>query len=66
MIVGATKIASATLLIVGIWYPSLVLIPLVMAFLMLSAQYFHFKVNNLWLKRLPSLFFMLLSLFIVL
>jgi hypothetical protein len=27
MIVGATKIASATLLIVGIWYPSLVLIP---------------------------------------
>jgi hypothetical protein len=37
MIVGATKIASATLLIVGIWYPSLVLIPaLVMAFLMLS------------------------------
>jgi hypothetical protein len=65
MIVGATKIASATLLIVGIWYPSLVLIPaLVMAFLMLSAQYFHFKVNNPWLKRLPSLFFMLLSLFI--
>jgi hypothetical protein len=52
MIVGA-KIASATLLIVGIWYPSLVLIPtLVMAFLMLSAQYFHFKVNNPWLKRL--------------
>jgi hypothetical protein len=49
MIVGATKIASATLLIVGIWYPSLVLIPaLVMAFLMLSAQYFHFKVNNPW------------------
>jgi fatty acid desaturase len=46
MIVGATKIASATLLIVGIWYPSLVLIPaLVMAFLMLSA-FFHFKVNN--------------------
>jgi hypothetical protein len=36
MIVGATKIASATLLIVGIWYPSLVLIPLVMLFLMCS------------------------------
>jgi hypothetical protein len=45
MIVGA-KIASATLLIVGIWYPSLLIPALVMAFLMLSAQYFHFKVNN--------------------
>jgi uncharacterized membrane protein YkgB len=64
-IVGSTKIALATLLIAGIWYPSLVLIPsLLMAFLMLSAQYFHFKVNNPWQKRLPSLIFLLLSLFI--
>jgi uncharacterized membrane protein YkgB len=63
--VGATKIALATLLIAGIWYPPLVLIPaLLMAFLMLSAQYFHFKVNNTWQKRLPSLFLLLLSLFI--
>jgi hypothetical protein len=44
MIVGATKIASATLLIVGIWYPSLVLIPaLVMAFLMLVLSIFTSK-----------------------
>jgi len=64
-VVGATKIALATLLIAGIWYPSLVLIPaLLMAFLMLSAQYFHFKVNNPWQKRIPSLFLMVLSLFI--
>jgi hypothetical protein len=64
-LVGATKIALATLLITGIWYPSLVLIPaLLMAFLMLSAQYFHFKVNNPWQKRIPSLFLMLLSLYI--
>lgn len=64
-IVGSVKIALATLLIAGIGYPSLVLIPaLLMAFLMLSAQYFHFKVNNPWQKRLPSLVLMLLSLFI--
>lgn len=64
-IVGSTKIALATLLIAGIWYPSLVLIPaLLMAFLMLCAQYFHFKVNNPWQKRMPSLFLLLLCLFI--
>ncbi|WP_339920019.1 DoxX family protein [uncultured Flavobacterium sp.] len=64
-IVGATKIVLATLLVAGIWYPSLVLIPsLLMAFLMLSAQYFHFKVNNPWQKRIPSLFLLLLSLYI--
>ncbi|MDZ7741670.1 MAG: DoxX family protein [Bacteroidota bacterium] len=63
--VGSTKIALATLLVAGIWYPSLVLVPaLLMAFLMLSAQYFHFKVNNPWLKRMPSLFLLLLCLFI--
>ena len=64
-IVGATKIVLATLLVAGIWYPSLVLIPaLLMAFLMISAQYFHFKVNNPWQKRLPSLILLLLCLFI--
>lgn len=64
-IVGCTKIALATLIVAGIWYPSLVLIPvLLMAFLMLSAQYFHFKVSNPLQKRLPSLFLLLLCLFI--
>ncbi len=63
--VGSTKIVLATLLVVGIWYPSLVLIPsLLMAFLMLSAQYFHFKVKNPWHKRLPSLFLLALCVFI--
>lgn len=64
-IIGAAKISLATLLVAGIWYPSLVLIPaLLMAFLMLSAQYFHFKVNNSWFKHMPSLFLLLLCLFI--
>jgi hypothetical protein len=63
--VGSAKLALATLLVAGIWYPSLVLIPaLFMAFLMVSAQYFHFKVNNSWQKRMPSLFLLLLCLFI--
>jgi hypothetical protein len=64
-IVGATKIALSTLLIAGIWYPDLVLIPaLLLAFLMVSAQYFHFKVGNSWKKHIPSLFLLILCLFI--
>lgn len=64
-VVGSAKIILATLLVAGIWYPSLVLIPaLMMAFLMISAQYFHFKVKNPWQKRMPSLFLLLLCLFI--
>ena len=63
--VGAAKIALSTLLIAGIWYPSLVLIPaLGMAFLMLSAQFFHFKAGNPWQKHMPSLFLLILCLFI--
>ena len=64
-LVGSTKIVLATLLVAGIWYPSLVLIPaLLMAFLMLSAQYFHFKVKNPWKKHLPSLILLALCIFI--
>lgn len=65
VLVGSTKIVLATMLIAGIWYPSLVLIPaLFMAFLMISAQYFHFKVKNPWQKRLPSLVLLGLCIFI--
>ena len=64
-LVGAAKISLSTLLIAGIWYPDLVLIPaLLIAFLMLSAQYFHFKVGNPWTKHMPSLLLMILCLFI--
>ncbi|CAN5659918.1 hypothetical protein BH10BAC3_BH10BAC3_18650 [soil metagenome] len=64
-IVGSSKIALSTLLVAGIWYPDLVLIPaLLIAFLMLSAQFFHFKVGNSWQKHMPSLFLLILSLFI--
>jgi hypothetical protein len=66
-IVGASKIVLATLLVTGIWFPTLVFIPaLMMAFLMMCAQYFHFKVKNPWSKHLPSLLLLAASLFVAL
>jgi len=64
-LVGASKIALSTLLIAGIWYPKLVLIPaLLMAFLMLCAQAAHVKVKNPLLKFVPSALLLILSLFV--
>ncbi|MFT5641686.1 MAG: hypothetical protein ACI9A7_001791 [Cyclobacteriaceae bacterium] len=66
-LIGATKTSLATLLVVGIWYPSLVLIPAaLMALLMVGAQYFHFKISNPFIKHLPSLILLILSAFIAL
>ena len=63
--VGAAKLILATLLVAGIWYPGLVLVPAVlMGLLMAAAQYFHFKVNNPMSKRLPSLVLLALCGFI--
>ena len=60
-LIGATKIALATLLVVGIWYSSLVLVPaILMGLLMIGAQYFHFKVRNPFIKHLPSLILLIL------
>ncbi|MAJ07215.1 MAG: hypothetical protein CL827_10215 [Crocinitomicaceae bacterium] len=64
-LVGTSKIALSTLLIVGIWYTNLVLIPsILMGLFMIGAQYFHFKVKNSFIKHLPSLFLLILSAFI--
>jgi DoxX-like family len=64
-VVGSSKIALSTLLVAGIWYPGLVLVPaLLLAFFMLAAQYFHYKVGNPWQKRMPSLLLLILCLFI--
>jgi hypothetical protein len=63
--VGASKIALATLLIVGIWYPALVLPSAVlMGLFMVSAQYFHYKVSNPFMKHLPSLVLLILCVII--
>lgn len=64
-IVGATKISLSTLLIAGIWFSSLVLIPaILMALFMVGAQYFHFKIRDPFSKYLPSLVLLVLSAFI--
>lgn len=65
--VGFAKTALATLLIAGIWYPSLVLVSaLLMGLFMVGAQYFHFKVKNPIQQRLPSLILLLLCVYIAL
>ena len=58
-VVGAAKIAMATLLIAGIWYPALI------AFLMLCALFAHFSVRNPMQKYLPAFSLLCLSLFLV-
>ena len=64
-IVGASKISLATILVIGIWHHEyLFFSSLAMAFLMLCAQFFHFRAKNNWVKFLPSLFLLILSLFI--
>ena len=65
-LVGATKIALSTLLVAGIWYPSLVVIPAaLMGMLMIAAQYFHFKISNPFIKHLPSLILLAMCAFVV-
>ena len=63
--VGASKIALATLLVVGIFYKEVVFISaLLMAFLMVCAQIAHIKVKNPLSKYLPSFLLLILSLFV--
>jgi len=64
-LVGASKIVLSTLLVAGIWYPGLVLIPaLLMALLMIAAQYFHFKAKHPWLYHVLSFILLVLCIFI--
>ena len=64
-IVGASKISLATILVIGIWHPEyLFAASTIMAFLMLCAQFFHFRAKNDWIKFMPSLSLLILSLFI--
>tara|TARA_B110000881_G_C18380068_1_gene415653 strand:- start:317 stop:658 length:342 start_codon:yes stop_codon:yes gene_type:complete len=59
--VGVSKIALSTLLFTGIWFPSLVFVSSVlMGFFMVSAQFFHFKIKNTFIKHLPSLVLLIL------
>jgi|TARA_B110000879_G_scaffold212254_1_gene307691 ABC-type proline/glycine betaine transport system permease subunit len=63
--VGALKISLATILILGIWHQEFLFIAsMAMAFLMVCAQLCHFKVKNNWMKFMPSLSLLILSLLI--
>jgi|APGre2960657468_1045069.scaffolds.fasta_scaffold134037_1 hypothetical protein len=65
--VGTSKIALATLLLVGICQPSYVFYSAIsMGFFMLSAQYFHFKLKNPLQQRIPSFIFLSLCVYIAL
>jgi hypothetical protein len=65
-LIGATKLALSTLLIVGIWYVNLVFIPAcLMAFFMIGAQYYHYKIRNPFIKHVPSFALLLLCLIIL-
>ena len=65
--VGASKIAISTLLLTGIWYAELTPYAATgMAAFMLAAQLSHLRVKNPFTQRLPSLVFLLMSLFIAL
>lgn len=64
--VGAAKISAAAWLLAGLWYPGLILpAALVMAFFMLCAQYFHFRVKHPVAQYVASFVLLLLSLFLV-
>lgn len=54
--VGITKVLLSIFLIIGLWIPQTTLISSAsMGVFMLSAQYFHWSVNNPLYKKLPSI-----------
>jgi hypothetical protein len=64
-VVGASKIALSTLLVAGIWHKDLLLgSSLLMASLMVAAQYYHFRAKHPWLYHVLSFILLLLCLFI--
>ena len=64
-IVGASKIALSTTLLIGIFYKQVVFYSaLIMALLMVCAQIAHIKVKNPFIKYVPSFFLLILSLFV--
>jgi len=65
--VGASKIATSTLMLTGICYEELTPYAAIsMAAFMFAAQLSHIRVKNQLIQRTPSLVFLLMSLFIAL
>ena len=64
--VGAAKISLSTLLVAGVWYPRLALIPAaLMAVLMVCAVAAHLRVHHAWQRSMPAFVLLLLCLFVV-
>ncbi len=65
--IGVLKIGSAVLLILGIWVPAVVLPAAgTVAALMVGALSMHAKVKDPWIKSLPALLMLLMTVAIVL
>jgi len=65
--VGASKIATSTLLLTGVCYEDLTpYAAICMATFMLAAQLSHLMAKNPFSQRLPSLVFLLMSAFVAL
>ena len=63
--VGVAKTSTSTLLILGLWFNEITIYAsLSMAFFMFCAQLSHIKVKNRFIKFVPSLIFLIMSLFI--
>jgi uncharacterized membrane protein YphA (DoxX/SURF4 family) len=67
MLIGILKIALASMLVVGIWFPQLT-VPAAagMALLMLGAIVMHVKVRDPLMKSLPAFSMLVLSLGVIL
>jgi hypothetical protein len=65
-IVGALKLSSASLLLVGIWFPPVAQLAAgIIAVLMLAAVLMHFKVSDPVQKSLPAFSMFVLSLAVI-
>ena len=61
--IGILKVGAALILLLGLWLPSLVLpAALTVVFLMLGALAMHIKIGDPWLKSMPAVIMLLLSL----
>ena len=65
-IVGATKVTAAILLLLGLRYSKLVKVTTyTIAALMIGAIYFHFSIQDEWIKSFPAALLLLSSILIL-
>ena len=65
-LVGGLKVISATLLVIGIWYPQFSQpSAVIIAVLMSGAIIMHVKIKDPLKRSLPAILFLVLSLFVI-